>query len=117
MTGLDSEVTPGIHRVLTPAAEAAAVLDAQGWRAVVVPSAPTTEAFYAGLASALGLPDWFGANLDALWDCLADLPGPTVLVLESWQNYARREPEVWRRILGVLAERTGQPPPFAVLLA
>lgn len=29
------------------------------------------------LASLLGFPDWYGKNLDALYDCLTDLPEET----------------------------------------
>ena len=32
------------------------------------------------LKACLGLPDWYGANLDALYDCLTDL-GPSVISL------------------------------------
>ena len=35
---------------------------------------------HAKLKACLGLPDWYGANLDALYDCLTDL-GPCVISL------------------------------------
>ena len=38
------------------------------------------------LATALELPDWYGHNLDALFDCLTELPGPVVLRLENWNT-------------------------------
>ena len=37
---------------------------------------------HAYLAEALSLPDYYGKNLDALYDCLTDL-GPTELTLEG----------------------------------
>ena len=71
----------------------------------------------AGLASALGFPGYFGHNLDALWDCLTDLTGPTALIMESWTRPAVAEPERWQSIMDVLSQRTELEPPFAVILA
>lgn len=34
------------------------------------------QAIFDALGAAMGLPDWFGDNLDALYDVLTDLPGP-----------------------------------------
>lgn len=34
------------------------------------------DSLMAELARTLGFPDWFGGNLDALYDALTDLPGP-----------------------------------------
>jgi RNAse (barnase) inhibitor barstar len=40
------------------------------------------RSIFAALGRAFELPDWFGANLDALYDSLTDLePGPGYLVL------------------------------------
>ena len=43
--------------------------------------APDKEALLERLALALGFPAWFGANWDALEDCLSDLPGEGYVVL------------------------------------
>lgn len=43
---------------------------------------------HAFLAGALALPDWYGRNLDALWDCLTSLHEPLELRI---QNYAALE--------------------------
>jgi RNAse (barnase) inhibitor barstar len=106
----------GVYRVLAPAPAIADALAEDGWSAVVVPAASSTAGFYRGLAAAAGFPGWFGANLDALWDTLTDLTGPTALVLERWTRLARAEPEDWPRILATLEERTRIDPPFAVVL-
>ena len=39
----------------------------------------TREELHAALARELALPDWYGGNLDALYDCLTDLGEETVL--------------------------------------
>lgn len=38
------------------------------------------ESLHALLAERLSLPDWYGRNLDALYDCLTDLRDVTVLL-------------------------------------
>ena len=40
------------------------------------------KAVHAFLAQKLKFPEWYGANLDALFDCLTDLP-PTVLFVQN----------------------------------
>ncbi|WP_269854879.1 barstar family protein [Streptomyces sp. RPT161] len=66
-------------------------------------------AFMARCAEALKLPEWFGANWDALYDCLTDadvLPaeGGRVLVVTGWQGYAAAAPGEWRTALDVLGD-------------
>jgi len=39
------------------------------------------ETLLKNIAAALQFPDWFGANWDALEDCLSDLPGEGYVVL------------------------------------
>ena len=107
----------GIYRVLAPVPVVEAALTADGWSVVVVPPSTSTTRFYAGLAAAAGLPAYFGANLDALWDMLTDLRTPTAYVLPDWTRLARAQPRDWPRILAVLEERAATDPPFAVLLA
>ncbi len=43
------------------------------YRHVVRRGARTKQAALAAIADALSFPDWFGHNLDALYDCLTDL--------------------------------------------
>ena len=35
------------------------------------------------LAEGLGFPAWYGGNLDALHDCLTDLPEPAALIIRE----------------------------------
>jgi RNAse (barnase) inhibitor barstar len=41
-----------------------------GWRTAVVPPASGISQVHAALSAGLDLPDYFGRNLDALWNCL-----------------------------------------------
>lgn len=58
------------------------------------------------LGSAFQLPVWYGANLDALHDCLADPEWQngrtTVLVLDSMETLTRLEPEFSSNLIEVL---------------
>ena len=98
----------GVHRVLGPAAAVAAELAGRGWVVALVPAATDDEALWDGLVDALGLPEWFGRNLDALDEALSELAAPTALVLAAWSTYARARPERWERLLHVLRERAGR---------
>jgi hypothetical protein len=71
---LSDAARSGVYRVLRPDE----VVDAaHGTRLdlarVDLAGAADKEALLARLAQALGFPDWFGGNWDALEDCLADL--------------------------------------------
>lgn len=46
----------------------------------------TKAQLHGALADALSLPDWYGANLDALYDCLTDLDEPVHLHLAGWEQ-------------------------------
>jgi RNAse (barnase) inhibitor barstar len=109
-------LTPGVYRVAPPAADAARALEDGGWHAVLVPAVNSTADLYGALAQTLGLPSWFGANLDALEDCLTDLTEPTALVLADWARYEQAEPAQAPRFLRLFGDRSRSDPPFAVLL-
>jgi RNAse (barnase) inhibitor barstar len=113
---VDGSLTPGVYRVLGPADAIAPALVDVGWRPVVLAPSASTGEFYDRLASALRLPDWFGRNLDALWDVLTELSAPTALVLTDWTRLPRARPERWSAIMAVLNERTLIAPAFAVVL-
>ncbi|MCW2816893.1 MAG: hypothetical protein JWN84_4348 [Nocardioides sp.] len=67
-----------------------------------IDSAP---ALHAALAAALRFPDWYGANLDALADCLREVPQRVVLLWDDWATLAEAEPRVFDVALGLLGER------------
>ena len=39
------------------------------------------------LSRELAFPDWYGRNLDALFDCLTDLSQETELLLQNWDSW------------------------------
>lgn len=41
------------------------------------------------LARFLAFPEWYGHNLDALYDCLTELPSLTQLYLSGWDATAQ----------------------------
>lgn len=108
--------SPGVQRAHGAPAEVLAGLRASGWHAVLVRPGRSAATFHAGLARSLALPGWYGANLDALWDSLRGLDGPTALVLADWESYAAAEPERWQRFLELFAEAAADDPPFAAVL-
>lgn len=65
----------------------------------------SAPALHAALAAALRFPDWYGANLDALADCLRDVPEGVVLLWDDWATLAEAEPRVFEVALGLLGER------------
>lgn len=116
--GLAAWPSHGVHRVLGPAGSVAAELTGRGWDVAVLPASTSDGELWDGLVAALGLPDWFGRNLDALDEALNDLARPTALVLATWTAYARARPERWAGLLHVLQDRADRPdPPLVVLLA
>ncbi|HEX5125680.1 MAG TPA: barstar family protein [Rhodocyclaceae bacterium] len=59
---------------------------------------------------ALHFPDWFGANWDALADCLCDMSWQEadgyVLVLQRLENLEQKEPETITMLFDILRETT-----------
>lgn len=116
--GRDAWPSAGVHRVLGTASSVGAELERRGWDVAVVPPATTDDALWDGLVAGLGLPSWFGRNLDALDEALGDRTAATALVLGRWSAYARARPERWAGLLDVLRDRADDPdPPLVVLLA
>ena len=106
----------GVQRVLGPAAPVAAELARRGWDVAVVPASTADAELWDGLVGALGLPDWFGRNLDALDEVFADLTRPTALVFSAWTAYALARPERWRGLLHVLRDSACRPEASLVVL-
>ncbi len=86
----------------------------QDWRVVRLEGVHDLDSFYGELSRALDLPDWFGANLDALWEVLMELDRPTRLELPEIERFRRRHPKAWARVSSVLTDRAAVPPEEAV---
>ena len=106
----------GIHLIDDTDGAVRNAYTAAGWHVARVRDATTKAEVLDGFAAALQFPDYFGHNLDALWDCLTDLTRPTVVVWEGWQRCAVEHPEDWAGLMGVLRDRVDHSPAFAVLL-
>jgi len=66
----------------------------------------TKADFLAAVAEALSFPDWFGHNLDALYDSLRDLSwlpeGEHLLVWTAPEVLETADPRAYRAVVGVL---------------
>ena len=91
-------------RLATP--EQADALAGEGWSVAALDAPATKSGVLAGIGRALGFPRYYGRNLDALWDCLADLDRPTALVWAGWEEFALGDPDGWAGVMGVLKDRS-----------
>jgi len=72
---------------------------------------------YDALQRDWSLPDWFGRNLDAWWDVLADrLDDATVLVWDGAVELSEHDPDLVVTVLGLLRDSTAQARAFCVVL-
>lgn len=68
---------------------------AAGWQALSLDTRRVSsfDEFYAEVATAWALPEWFGRNLDGLFDALGDLaPRPTLIVWDGLRELADVDP-------------------------
>ena len=87
------------------AGEVARRFRADGWAVGVVSGPRSSAEALDAIGRALDFPDYYGRNLDALWDCLTDLTGPTALIWDDWEPFALLSLEDWSPILTVLTNR------------
>lgn len=73
----------------------------------------TKQQLHAALASALRFPEWYGHNLDALYDCLTDLDEAVHLYIVDWQQL----PEWKAAFRAVFDDAENDSPVFTVSFA
>ena len=84
-------------------------------------TAQTKAEFLAAVGEALGFPDHYGRNLDALEDCLRDVEvgeAGAVLLWDGWSTLARNDDRTFRVLLDIFRRRAGdgRKGPLSVLL-
>jgi len=102
---------PGLYRwhAAFPPDEVAHAVEHAGWRFGYVDGwhHQTRSELLAEIGRALDFPDHYGQNLDALHDCLRDLPGRTVLLWDGWGTLARQDEGGFAAVHTILAEHAG----------
>ncbi|WP_456698093.1 barstar family protein [Aeromicrobium sp. P5_D10] len=84
---------------------------AAGWQVLPVDTrdVESIEDFYSRLVAAWGLPEWFGCNLDALFDMLAEQSTtPTVMVWDGLRDLVEMDPVRASAIVEVLRDAVEQ---------
>jgi RNAse (barnase) inhibitor barstar len=90
-----------------------------------IPGCQLTDktAMLKAVADVLAFPDYYGANWDALEECLTDLSwweGAVALLIDEATTPEDKAPETWGMLLDILAEAArfwaAQGRPFAVFL-
>ena len=74
------------------------------------------QAVHAYLKQALSLPEYYGNNLDALFDCLTDLGEETVLTLLGTEHLAQSLGPRWSAFADTLSDAAAQNPRFTFSL-
>ena len=74
----------------------------------------TREKAHAHLKRKLYLPDYYGCNLDALHDCLTDVPEPTQITLRFANSMQKHLGEYGTRLISLLVACTGENPKLSV---
>ena len=70
----------------------------------------TREEAHAHLKERLKLPDWYGNNLDALYDCLSEIGEPTRIVLHFAAKLAKLPNGYGEKLLRVLRQAAEENP-------
>lgn len=91
-------------------------LERVGWRTAILSGSADKRGVLAKIGQALNFPDYYGANLDALDECLAEQTEPTALVWVDGMRMAESAPEDFQSIAQVLFSHTQDEVPFAVVV-
>jgi RNAse (barnase) inhibitor barstar len=117
---LAGTTTPGLYVWRgDPARDLGREAEGAGWRVLSLDTrdVASIEQFWDAVAAGWSLPEWFGRNLDALFDALADLTGmPVVLVWDGLGRVSDIDPVLVEAVVDVLRDASGQAAAFAVVV-
>ena len=92
---------------------------AAGWQALALDTRQVTsfEGFYDEVATAWELPEWFGRNLDALFDVLGDLAQrPTLIVWDGLHELGDIDPVRTSAVVDLLRDASEQATALVVIV-
>ena len=92
---------------------------AAGWHALRLDTRAVTsfDEFYDEVATAWALPEWFGRNLDALFDVLGDVAKqPTLIVWDGLRELADVDPVQTSAVVEVFRDAAGQATALVVIV-
>ena len=114
---MSASLTPVMATSSKTAEELRALLSAHGWQVCQAGPATSKREALDALVAAFDFPDYFGRNLDALWDGLTDLTEPTALVWTGWEPCAVHAAQDWVDVVAVLKDRVNlaDDPAFSVV--
>lgn len=117
---LNGVTPPGVYRWAGASDRdvAGAVRD-DGWTALELSThgVSSRDEFYDAVARDWQLPSWFGRNLDALWDVLAErTQTPAILLWDGVDDVARDDARWFDTVMRLLREAVDESAAFAVLL-
>lgn len=101
------------HRDLAGEASAA------GWQVLPIDTCGvgSVDDFYSRLVASWGLPDWFGCNLDALFDVLGDQAAtPTIVIWDGLRDLIDIDPLRAHAIVEVLRDAVEQAEHLTVIV-
>ena len=75
----------------------------------------TRDSLHTALKESLGLPDYYGRNLDALYDLLGDVGRDTKLVIRGFDGFAEKLGEKGGALKGVLEDAAKENPCLEVV--
>ncbi|MGJ9423757.1 barstar family protein [Aeromicrobium sp. CF3.5] len=117
---LAGDIAPGLYEWCgAPEHDIAGAAHGAGWRVRELDTGRCSDAasFYAALAVQWDLPEWFGRNLDALWDVLGDLAQAPLLVIWSGVGeLATLDPQLAQSVLELFRDASTQATSLAVVV-
>ena len=103
---------PGVYRwhAAFGPADVRHTVEHAGWRFARVDGVGVEDktALMGALGAAVGAPDHYGQNLDAMWDVLRDVDGPMLLLWDEWGPIARADRDTFDRVTSLLNDRAEQ---------